>query len=174
MKSLSCAQDEVPHLAVLIQPFTYRCCAAMSMTNCQFFINLLYPLGNYDDAVVLALLLALDADDQPVRSSATKLSQIHLDHSLSDDRVRRATDRLVEQGLVRTRVYPNRWTEYTVDVQALTELLDRPLPEAPYMPGLSKEPIGFLTRRAALAAKATSPASATETHIASTLPEDDQ
>lgn len=144
------------------------------MTNLELFVDLLHRFTSYDDAVLLALLLALDADEQPLRSTASKLSQIHLDCNLSDDRLRRATERLVEQGLVRTRVYPNRWTEYTVDADALTDLLDRPLPDAPYMPGLSKEPIGFLTRRAALAATAASPAPAAEPATASTLPEDDQ
>lgn len=142
------------------------------MTNTSFFVSLIHHLGDYDDAVVLALLVALDATEQPMRSTAAKLGVIHLDGAIGPKRIQRATDRLIERGLIRTRVYPNRWTEYTVDVDALTDLLNQPLPDAPYMPGLSKVPIGFLTRRAALAATAASPPTAAEPHTASTLPED--
>lgn len=143
------------------------------MTNCELFTNLAHRFASYDDAVVLALLLALDADEQPLRSTAAKLSHIHLDGNLSDDRFRRATDRLVEKGLVRTRVYPNRWTEYSVDVATLMHLLDQPLPEAPYMPGLSKQPIGFLTRQAAApAARANPPPRSADPDTAPIHPED--
>jgi hypothetical protein len=116
------------------------------MINAEFFSALCHHLSHYDDATVLTLLVALDADEQPLRTTPSKLARDHLDHFLSDDRVRRAALRLEKRGLVTTRIYPNRWTEYSVDPVALTALLAQPLPEGPYVPGLSKAPIGFLTR----------------------------
>lgn len=146
--------------------------STQSMNNTRFFVSLAHQLANYDEAVVLSLLVALDATEQPLRSTAAKLSAIHLDNAISPKRVQRATDSLVVQSLVRTRVHPNRWTEYTVDANALTTLLSRPLPEAPFLPGLSEEPISFLTRLAAPAAAAVP--RAVDPDTASTHPEDDQ
>jgi len=127
------------------------------MTNAEFFSALCHHLSHYDDATVLTLLLALDADEQPLRTTPSKLASIHLDHFLSHDRVRRAALRLEKRGLVTTRIHPNRWTEYTVDPAVLAALLAQPLPDAPYVPGTSRAPIGFLTRLSASAGTAASP-----------------
>lgn len=127
------------------------------MSNAEFFSALCHHLSHYDDATVLMLLVALDADEQPLRTTPSKLASLHLDHFLSHDRVRRAAERLALRGLVRARVHPNRWTEYSVDPAALTALLAQPLPDGPYVPGISKEPIGFLTRLSASAGTAVSP-----------------
>jgi hypothetical protein len=143
-----------------------------NMTNAEFFAILSYQLSDHDTALVLALLVAFDACEQPLRTTAMKLSGIHLRGAISTKRVQRATERLVGLGLVRTRVHPNRWTEYTVDANALTALLARPLPDAPFLPGLSKEPIGFLTRQAALAAGAVSSHRSPDLDTASIHPED--
>ena len=127
------------------------------MTNSEFFIALNHLLRDYDEAVVLAMLVALDADEQPLRSTPAKLAQVHLDRCLADFSIRRAAERLTQRGLVSTRVHPHRWTEYSVDPVALTALLAQPLPDGPYVPGLSKEPIGFLTRLSASAGTPVSP-----------------
>ena len=127
------------------------------MTNVEFFAALAHHLGDYDDALLLALLVALDADEVPLRSTPAKLARDQLGHAISAKRVQRAADRLVIRRLVTTRAYPNRWTEYSVDAAALITLLAQPLPDGPYVPGISKEPIGFLTRLAASAGAAVSP-----------------
>lgn len=127
------------------------------MTNAELFSALCHHLSHYDDATVLTLLVALDADEQPLRTTPSKLASVHLDHFLSHDRVRRAAERLALRGLVSARVHPNRWTEYSVDPAALIALLAQPLPDGPYVPGISKEPIGFLTRLSASAGTAVSP-----------------
>jgi len=127
------------------------------MTNAEFFSALCHHLSHYDDAVVLTLLVALDAEEQPLRTTPSKLARDHLSHFLSHDRIRRAAERLTVRGLVSARVYPNRWTEYSVDPAALTALLAQPLPDGPYVPGISTAPIGFLTRLSASAGAAVSP-----------------
>lgn len=127
------------------------------MTNIEFFAALSHHLGDYDDALLLALLVALDADEQPLRTTPAKLARDQLSGAISAKRVQRAADRLITRRLLTTRAYPNRWTEYSVDPAALTALLAQPLPDGPYVPGISKEPIGFLTRLSASAGTAVSP-----------------
>lgn len=116
------------------------------MTNDQLFIALIHKLADYEEAMVLQLLLAWDADRKPLRSGKRKLQQA-LGASISEPSVQRAVGRLVDQGLIATKVYPNTYTEYTVDVESLEELLAEPLEPLKWLPGVSQEPIHFLTTR---------------------------
>lgn len=117
------------------------------MTHEAFYVRLLHALGNYDDATMLALLVAQGAVDAPVRSSAQKLAEIYLAGSMIDrNRVQRAVARLIAGGFVSTQAQHRGWTEFTVVETALRSLLARPVPESRVMPGLSSHPIPFLAR----------------------------
>lgn len=117
------------------------------MRNEEFYIGLLHRLGNYDDATVLALLVAQGASEGPVRTSPQKLAEIFLAGTAIDrNRVQRAISRLCEQGLVSAQAQRNRWTEYSVIGSAMRELLGRPMPDSRLMPGVSQHPIPFLAR----------------------------
>jgi len=116
------------------------------MTNNEFFIRVLHALQDYDEAMVLGLLIAYRADDSPVRLSNRSLAEVHLGGMLSKLQVQRAVARLVKRGLLRTRVYPKTWTEYTVPPESLAELLAEPLPDVSTIPGISDQPIPFLVR----------------------------
>lgn len=78
------------------------------MTNDQLFIALIHKLADYEEAMVLQLLLAWDADRKPLRSGKRKLQQA-LGASISEPSVQRAVGRLVDQGLIATKVYPNTY-----------------------------------------------------------------
>lgn len=117
------------------------------MTNEQLFIELTHRLADYEEAMVLQLLLAWDADLKPLRSGKRKLQQA-LGSAVSIPGTERAICRLVAQGLVSTKVYPNTYTEYTVNAEAIDALLAEPLPTLKWLPGVSQEPIHFLTARA--------------------------
>lgn len=119
------------------------------MTNEQLFIALVHRLADYEEAMVLQLLLTLDADRKPLRSGKRKLQQ-SLGASVSVRGAERAVSRLVAQGLITTKVYPNTYTEYTVNVESLEELLAEPLEPLKWLPGVSQEPIHFLTTRSRL------------------------
>jgi hypothetical protein len=119
------------------------------MTNEQLFIALIHRLADYEEAMVLQLLLTLDADRKPLRSGKRKLQQ-SLGASVSVRGAERAVSRLVAQGLITTKVYPNTYTEYTVNVESLEELLADPLEPLKWLPGVSQEPIHFLTTRSRL------------------------
>lgn len=117
------------------------------MTTDQLFIALIHRLADYEEAMVMQLLLAWDADRTPLRSGKRKLQQA-LGPSVSEKGVWRAVERLTHQGLVSTKVYPNTYTEYTVNAEAIEALLAEPLPTLKWLPGVSQEPIHFLTARA--------------------------
>lgn len=119
------------------------------MTNEKLFIALVHRLADYEEAMVLQLLLTLDADRKPLRSGKRKLQQ-SLGASVSVRGAERAVSRLVAQGLITTKVYPNTYTEYTVNVESLEELLAEPLEPLKWLPGVSQEPIHFLTTRSRL------------------------
>jgi hypothetical protein len=117
------------------------------MTNQEFYVHLLHRLGSYDDATLLALLIAQGAIEAPLRTTPQKLAEIFLAGTAIDrNRVKRAVSRLQERGLVSTVAQPNRWTEYTVHEQAVRALLSISMPESRFMPGVSQHPIPFLAR----------------------------
>ena len=119
------------------------------MTSAELFIAIQHRLRDYDEATVLSLLVALGAADEPLRSSERSLAEIYLMGLLDRDRVRRATTRLGQRGLIASRVHPKTYTEYRVSVEALHTLLAQPLPDARYLPGVSQLPIPFPARQQA-------------------------
>jgi len=117
------------------------------MTNVELYIHLIHRLAAYDDATVLAVLLAQGAAEVEVRTTSRKLAEIDLAGTNIDrSKVQRAVARLIKRGLLQTRAHPNKWTGFTVDKDQLSALLTRPLPEAHRMPGLSQQPNSFLAR----------------------------
>lgn len=117
------------------------------LRNQELFINLIHRLGDYEEAMVLHLLLAWRADQTPLRSGKRKLQE-QFTERLSVWGVERAIFRLVDQGLVTTRVYPNTYTEFRINVEALDALLAEPIPATKWFPGVSSEPIHYLTTKA--------------------------
>jgi hypothetical protein len=117
------------------------------MTNQQLFIELIHRLGDYEESMVLQLLLAWRADQAPVRSGKRKIHE-QFPEALTVRGVERAVARLIEQDLITTRVYPNTYTEFRVNVEALEVLLSEPIPATKCFPGISTEPIHYLTTKA--------------------------
>jgi hypothetical protein len=116
-------------------------------TNQQLLVDLIHRLGDYEEAMLLQLLLAWRADQTPLRSGKRKLQE-QLGAVISVAGVERATTRLMNQGLITTRVYPNTYTEFRIDVEALDALLAEPIPDTKWFPGVSSEPIHYLTTKA--------------------------
>ena len=116
-------------------------------TNQELFIDLIHHLGDYEEAMVLQLLLAWRADQTPLRSGKRKLQE-QFPTLISVAGVERAISRLMSQGLITTRVYPNTYTEYRINAEALDQLLAEPIPATKWFPGVSNEPIPYLGMKA--------------------------
>jgi hypothetical protein len=114
------------------------------MSDAELFFRLSIALENYDQALVMTVLLAVEADSQPFRCTQSKLATRYLGGLLNRNRVDRAIERLHAKGLVATRIYPKTWSEYTVDGPALAALLRKPLPPHALIPGVSHDPIPFI------------------------------
>lgn len=112
----------------------------------NLYIAIAHRLRDYDEATLLARLVALGATEYPLRTTSRRCADIYLASQLTPKQVQRATARLVDRGLLVVRVYPKTYTEYTVQADALRALLARPLPDARSLPGVSQEPIAFLAR----------------------------
>lgn len=143
------------------------------MSNEQLFIRLLHALRDYDEALLLGLMLALGAEASPVRSTAVKLSNNLLGGALSRWAVQRAIGRLCAKGLLLTRVRPKTFTEFSVLVDALDALLSLPLPESRYLPGISQLPISYLAQQRSEAVVYAAGPSAGAAHLTSLEDVDD-
>jgi hypothetical protein len=117
------------------------------VTNQELFVDLIHRLADYEEAMVLQLLLALRADMAPLRSGKRKLQE-QLGAAISEANVQRAIGRLALQGLITTRVYPNTYTEFRINVEALDALLCESIPATKCFPGVSSEPIHYLINKA--------------------------
>ncbi|MDZ7903929.1 MAG: hypothetical protein U5L01_15990, partial [Rheinheimera sp.] len=71
--------------------------STQAMNSITFFISLAHHLADYDDAVVLSLLVALDATEQPLRSLRLRSSVPSTSITRSAQAEWRATDSLVSR-----------------------------------------------------------------------------
>lgn len=108
-------------------------------------VHLMHALSDRDSAYLLWYLLAQRADVSPLRSSR-RVIHSDLGGAIGLTNVLTATSRLIDVGLVSTRVYPKTFTEYRVDAHAVSELLGRPLSGANFLPGILPREIPFVTR----------------------------
>lgn len=113
------------------------------MTSHELFVRLAYALDQHDDACLLMVLLARNAVDQSRRLTTTTIAERDTPGHMDRNRVKRATDRLVARGLIRTRVYVKTWTEYTIDGAALRALLANSAERLSKLPGLDGQSIAF-------------------------------
>lgn len=134
----------------------------------NLYIAIAHRLRDYDEATLLARLVALGATEEPIRTTSRRCADIYLAGQLTAKQVQRATARLVTRGLLAVRVYPKTYTEYTVQVDALRALLAQPLPNARFLPGVSQEPIAFLARLEAESALDAASAAAATHHLSPT------
>ncbi|MFM8900963.1 MAG: hypothetical protein ACKOF9_13600 [Burkholderiales bacterium] len=119
------------------------------MTNTRLFIELLHRLENYDDAVVLMVLLTLGADKLPIRATLGQFRQSHLGGMLTPNRVAVAVEHLQNHGLLHmdmptVRLRRSRYGELSVDRDAVLALLRQPMVYTEHMPGISEAVIPLL------------------------------
>ena len=117
-----------------------------AMSSTTFLIHLIYKMGNLDDATVVHLLIARNAHVGPWRTSAREISSL-LGSTISKLNVQRCLGRLKHMGMIKTYVSPNRYTEISLSLLALIEVMKRPLPISSdgFIPGLSNEAIPFMS-----------------------------
>jgi hypothetical protein len=115
----------------------------------QLFVALSHRLNDYAETVVLMLFLHWGLDSKPLSCSLEQISRNDLGGALSRKEVRRSVEHLKELGLISCSVYPNTKTEFHVNGEAVHALLREPIPDRPYFPGVSLEPMPFLQRIAA-------------------------
>jgi hypothetical protein len=108
----------------------------------DLYVKLSHQLKSYRNAAVLYALLEAAADEREFKKSVPMLSFENLRESLSAKQARNAIDDLVALGLVSTRVYPNLKTYFTVNRDAVLDLLAKPLPDT--LPGTRDNNFPFL------------------------------
>jgi hypothetical protein len=116
------------------------------LSTADLYVQLIHRLADYDDATVLALLIARGATEAEFRSTSRNLAEVDLAGVLNRSKVQRAVSRLVARGLLQTQARPNRWTGYKVNEDRLLDLLAQPVAIADALQRLSQHPIPFLAR----------------------------
>ncbi len=114
------------------------------MTPADLFTVLAHGLGDYDDTTLLMQLLQVSADTTPFRTSVRELEE-SLCGVLNRRRIQRSTTRLVGRGLLRVRVHPNKWSEFTVSTAAIHNVLEATLKARGKLPGAPGTTIHFLS-----------------------------
>lgn len=116
------------------------------MSNVDFFVHLIYKMGNLEDATVVHFLIARKAHVSPWQTSARQISSL-LGSTIPKLNVQRCIDRLRHMDVIKTRVRPNTYTEISLSQSALIEIMKRPLPVSKdgCIPGLSNEAIPLLS-----------------------------
>ncbi len=116
------------------------------MSNVDFFVHLIYKMGNLEDATVVHLLLAKKAHVGPWKTSARQISSL-LGSTIPKLNVQRCIDRLKHMDVIKTRVHANTYTEISLSQSALIEVMKRPLPVSSdgFIPGLSSMAIPLLS-----------------------------
>lgn len=117
----------------------------LELTPESLLVRLMHALNDRDSAYLLWYLLAQRADLNPLRTSRRAI-HADLGGTVGLTNVLTATNRLVESGLISTRVYPRTFTEYRVMDHAVAELLVRQPPAANFLPGLKPREVPFVTR----------------------------
>jgi hypothetical protein len=97
------------------------------MSNVDFFVHLIYKMGNLEDATVVHFLIAKKAHVSPWQTSARQISSL-LGSTIPKLNVQRCIDRLRRMDVIKTRVRPNTYTEISLSQSALIEVMKRPLP----------------------------------------------
>jgi hypothetical protein len=110
------------------------------MNPAHLFTCLSHALRRYDDAVVLAKLVQLGALTSPYRASTRHFARKHLFMQLDYRQLQRASRRLEVAGIVRASVYPNTWTEYSVDPEKFIALLRAGMTISPILPSADPLP----------------------------------
>lgn len=124
----------------------------------RLFVELSHRLQDYDATVVLMLLLHWGLDTKPLACSLAQIARNDLGDALSRREVQYAVLRLRAKGLIATAVYANTKTEFRVNAEAVLALLREPVPNTPFFPGISTEPMPFLkTLELSQSGPATSP-----------------
>lgn len=114
------------------------------MNAAQLFVALSHRFADYNATMALMLFLHWGLDQKPLACSIEQISRNDLGGVLSRQELRRAIDILVKRGLVAASVYPNTKTEFRVNAAAVLALLREPIPNTPFFPGVSTEPMPFL------------------------------
>lgn len=114
------------------------------LSNESLVLRLMYALDDRDGALLLWYLLAQQADTSPLRTSRRA---IHADMGglVGLTNLLGATSRLARAGLIETRVYPRTFTEYRVRLPELRTLLNHPLPQINFVPGIEPD-VPFVRR----------------------------
>lgn len=120
------------------------------LTNELLLVRFMHALGDKDSAFLLWYLLAQEGDVHRLRLSRRTIHG-DLGGTIGLSNVLVATTRLVNAGLISTRVHPRTFTEYSVDANAVAALLKRPLPQANFLPGITPSNFPFLARLNAVA-----------------------
>lgn len=109
-----------------------------SLSESKITLEVLVRLnGDYAATAVLLALLWRAADHASVRISSRTLAGYTL---LGHQVVQRALLRLERQGLIRSRKVRRTTGAYIVDMAALRQLLNSPLPECDFLPGITPIP----------------------------------
>jgi hypothetical protein len=116
------------------------------ISNQEFFIQLIYKMGNLEDATVVHLLIAKRAHVGPWKTSARQISSL-LGSTIPKLNVQRCLDRLRRMDVITTRVQANTSTEISLSQSTLIEVMKRPLPVSSdgFIPGLSSMAIPLLS-----------------------------
>lgn len=101
-----------------------------------------YKNGKYSDAMLLHYLLRQGADKEEFKTTAIKVALDALAGCLNRGDVQRSIERLKQLGLISTRVHANTRTHFTVNREAVLELLSEPLPRN--LPGIDERHFSFL------------------------------
>ena len=120
------------------------------LTNESLLVRFMHALGDKDSAFLLWYLLAQEGDANRLRLSRRTIHG-DLGGTVGLSNVLVATNRLVNAGLLSIRVHPRTYTEYSVDADAVAALLQRPLPQANFLPGIAPTNFPFLARLNAVA-----------------------
>lgn len=115
------------------------------LTSEGLLVRLLHALNDRDSAYLLWYLLAQQADTGPLKTSRRAIHS-DLGGVVGLTNIRIATNRLVEAGLIEVRVHPKTFTEYRVVSEALTELIQAPLLDANFLPGVRPTELAFLKK----------------------------